>query len=42
MGVQKSKKSFSKKYKRINSKFFKNNLSISFNKEKNLLFLRHR
>ncbi|QND78537.1 hypothetical protein NASMSEV_072 [Candidatus Nasuia deltocephalinicola] len=41
MGVQKSKKSLSKKKSRINSKIFKKNINFFISKENNLIKLSH-
>ncbi|WP_259286314.1 50S ribosomal protein L32 [Candidatus Nasuia deltocephalinicola] len=41
MGVQKSKKSISKKNKRLNLKFYNKNISLFVNKENKKIHLRH-
>ncbi len=41
MGVQKSKKSISKKKKRLNLKFYNKNISLFINKENKKIHLRH-
>ncbi|WP_259289818.1 50S ribosomal protein L32 [Candidatus Nasuia deltocephalinicola] len=41
MGVQKSKKSISKKNKRLNSNFYNKNISLYINKENKKIHLRH-